>query len=150
MHRWQAAGGDTLFTRYINYPGSPFERSFGWQRLQSSPEVDFVPELLPYLNQGVTLDKRIYSPFTSEGVALFKQHEWDEFYFCGIANESCVLKGAVDAFEHNFTPWLISDASASHAGNEAHEAGLLVARRFIDPRQLISLTDIPDHLLLSE
>ncbi|MGN9767453.1 cysteine hydrolase [Micromonospora sp. SD12] len=146
VRRWQVAGGDTLFTRYLNYPGSPFERFFNWQRLQSSPDIDFVSELCSYADQGVVLDKRIYSPFTSEGLALFKRHGWEEFYFCGIATESCVLKGAVDAFEHDFTPWLIADASASHAGAEAHEAGLLVARRFIGPGQVIGLADIPDEL----
>jgi nicotinamidase-related amidase len=58
-----------------------------------------VPELLPYLDCGVVLDKTIYSPFTPEGVQLFEHRGWNEFYFCGIATESCVLKGAVDAFE---------------------------------------------------
>jgi nicotinamidase-related amidase len=150
VRRWQAAGGDTLFTRYLNYPGSPFERFFGWKRLQSSPDIDLVSELHPYVDKGAALDKRIYSPFTAEGVALFEQHEWKEFYFCGIATESCVLKGAVDAFERNYTPWLLADASASHAGIEAHEAGLLVARRFIGPRQVISKSDIPATLLESD
>ncbi|MFI7307536.1 cysteine hydrolase [Micromonospora aurantiaca] len=147
VHRWQAVGGDTLFTRYLNYPGSPFERFFGWQRLQSPPDTDFVPELHPYLSRGVMLDKKIYSPFTSEGVELFERRGWGEFYFCGIATESCVLKGAVDAFERGYAPWLVSDASASHAGTEAHEAGLLVARRFIGPGQVIRLADIPAALI---
>ncbi|MFY1634741.1 cysteine hydrolase [Solwaraspora sp. WMMB335] len=148
VRRWQEAGGDTLFTRYLNYPGSPFERFFDWQRLQSPPDIDLVSELHPHLNQGAMLDKRIYSPFTPEGIALFQERGWEEFYFCGIATESCVLKGAVDAFEHNFTPWLIADASASHAGAEAHNAGLLVARRFIGPRQVISRDQIPAKLVL--
>jgi nicotinamidase-related amidase len=142
VRRWQQAGGDTLFTRYLNYPGSPFERFFGWRRLQSAPETDIVPELLPYLDYGVMLDKTIYSPFTPEGEELFKRHGWTKVYFCGIATESCVLKGAVDAFERNLTPYLISDASASHAGPEAHAAGLLVARRFIGPGQVITMRDI--------
>ncbi|TDC42274.1 cysteine hydrolase [Micromonospora sp. KC213] len=147
VRRWQAAGGETLFTRYINYPGSPFERFFDWRRLQSSPDTDIVPELLPHLERGLLLDKKIYSPFTLEGEALFKQQGWNEFYFCGIATESCVLKGAVDAFERGYTPWLIADASASHAGTEAHNAGLLVARRFIGPKQVITKAEIPAGLL---
>ncbi|AXH92029.1 cysteine hydrolase [Micromonospora aurantiaca] len=149
VRRWQATGGDTLFTRYLNYPGSPFERFFGWQRLQSSPDIDLVHDLRPFVNQGFVLDKKIYSPFTPEGLTLFEERGWGEFYFCGIATESCVLKGAVDAFERGFTPWLVADASASHAGVEAHEAGLLVARRFIGPGQVIQLADIPRALLSS-
>lgn len=150
VRRWQQAGGDTLFTRYLNYPDSPFERFFGWQRLQSSPETDIVPELIPFTANGTTLNKRVYTPFTTEGMELFREKEWSEFYFCGIATESCVLKGAVDAFEQNVTPWLIADASASHAGIEAHEAGLLVARRFIGPGQVITQVQIPAGLLASE
>ncbi|MBQ1062148.1 cysteine hydrolase [Micromonospora sp. C41] len=147
VRRWQAAGGDTLFTRYLNYPGSPFERFFGWRRLQSSPDTDIVPELLPYAERGATLDKKIYSPFTPEGARLVERRGWKELYFCGIATESCVLKGAVDAFERGLTPWLIADASASHAGTAAHDAGLLVARRFIGPKQVITKADIPEDLL---
>ncbi|MGC5378546.1 cysteine hydrolase [Micromonospora sp. DT68] len=142
VQRWQAAGGDTLFTRYLNYPGSPFERFFGWKRLQTSPDIDIVPEVRPHVDRGVVLDKEIYSPFTADGIKLFQGMGWNEFYFCGIATESCVLKGAVDAFERGFTPWLISDASASHAGEEAHNAGLLVARRFIGPRQVVTQAEI--------
>jgi len=147
VRRWQAAGGETLFTRYFNYPGSPFERFFGWRRLQSSPETDIVSELGPYLNEAIVLDKYIYSPFSQESEDLFKERGWTEFYFCGIATESCVLKGAVDAFERGYTPWLLSDASASHAGSDAHEAGLLVASRFIGPGQVITCNDVPANLL---
>jgi nicotinamidase-related amidase len=37
--RWQAKGGDTLFTRYLNYPGSPFERLLDYTDLHSEPET---------------------------------------------------------------------------------------------------------------
>ncbi|MFI9528003.1 cysteine hydrolase [Micromonospora rosaria] len=148
VRRWQASGGDTLFTRYLNYPGSPFERFFGWKRLQNSPETDIVPELIPYAERAAQLDKTIYSPFTSEGEDLFDRQGWREFYFCGIATESCVLKGAVDAFERGLTPWLIADASASHAGEAAHSAGLLVARRFIGPSQVINRDEVSRRLAL--
>jgi len=149
VRRWQAAGNDTLFTRYLNYPGSPFERFFGWRKLQDAPETDIVPELTPYVERGIVLDKPIYSPFTVEGEKLFQQHGWTEPYFCGIATESCVLKGAVDAFERGFTPWLITDACASHAGSEAHAAGLLVASRFIGPGQVITQASIPSSLVVA-
>jgi nicotinamidase-related amidase len=58
--------------------------------------------------------------------------------FCGIATESCALKSAADAFEHGYAPWLLTDASASDAGPTVHDAGLLVARRLIGPRRLIT------------
>ncbi|MFJ1541694.1 cysteine hydrolase [Micromonospora chalcea] len=145
---WQRSGGDILFTRYINYPDSPFERFFGWRRMQSPPETEVVPELKPFLSYGTVIDKTIYSPFTDKGAKLVEERGWTDLYFCGIATESRVLKGAVDAFERNLTPWLIADASASHAGEEAHAAGLLVARRFIDPGQVITRAQIPPTLTI--
>jgi hypothetical protein len=44
-------------------------------------------------------------------------------------------------------PWVITDASASHAGEVVHEAGLLVARRFIGTGQLIEASEVTARLL---
>lgn len=146
--RWQAAGGDVVFTRYLNYPGSNFEKLFKWSKLMSSPEIDIVPELEPYLDKATALvDKTMYSLFNDEGVSLVREHGWTDIYVCGIATESCVLKTAVDAFELDLTPWLVEDASASHAGQHAHDAGVLVTSRFIGPGQIIRAADIPAVVL---
>ncbi len=136
---WLDGGGDVVFTRYLNHPGSPFERIIGWTRLQHPPETDIVDGLAQYVAKAVAvLDKPIYSTFTPEGRALFAAHGWNQVFVCGIATESCVLKTAVDAFEADLTPWVVSDAVASHAGEEAHNAGLLVLGRFIGKAQIIS------------
>ncbi|MBA2324826.1 MAG: isochorismatase family protein [Pseudonocardiales bacterium] len=60
----------------------------------------------------------------------------------GPTTESCVLKTACDAFERDLTPWIVTDACFSHAGQEAHDAGLLVASRFIGRRQLVTSDEI--------
>ncbi|MEV4376960.1 cysteine hydrolase [Streptosporangium sp. NPDC049644] len=146
VDRWQAAGGDVVFTRYFNYAGSNFERLFNWSKLMGSPETDIVPELISYANKATAVvDKTVYSFFNEEGEALVRDHGWTDIYICGIATESCVLKTAVDAFDcgDHLTPWLIEDASASHAGQAAHDAGILVTSRFIGPNQIIKTADIP-------
>ncbi|MFG1609508.1 isochorismatase family cysteine hydrolase [Actinoplanes sp. NPDC049265] len=143
VQRWQQESGAVVFTRYLNYPGSPFERLIHWQKLQESPETDIVPDLVPLAEKSITLDKRIYSLFSPEGIRLVREKGWSDLYICGIATESCVLKTAVDAFELNLTPWVLSDASASHAGQEAHDAGMLVIRRFIGEGQIIRVSDVP-------
>ncbi|MGH3917177.1 MAG: isochorismatase family cysteine hydrolase [Pseudonocardiaceae bacterium] len=147
VKRWSENGGDIVFTRYLNYPGSPFERLIHWSKLMHSPETDLVPEIQPYTDPpAIVFDKPAYSLFTESGAQLVEAHGWSDLYICGIATESCVLKTAVDAFEKNLTPWLLTDASASHAGSMAHEAGLLVAARFIGRDQLINSADISDIL----
>ncbi len=141
-HRWQAAGGATVFSRYINYPGSQFERLIGWSAVATSPEIDIVDQLQPAVSLAtLVVDKPGYTVFTPEGLAGIRAGGWTDLLICGIATESCVCKTAVDAFELGFTPWVLTDASASHAGQEAQDAGLLVIRRFIGAGQMISTRD---------
>ncbi|WP_182883261.1 isochorismatase family cysteine hydrolase [Microbispora sp. H10949] len=150
VRRWQGSGGDIVFTRYLNYSGSNFEKLFNWSKLMTSPEIDIVPELAPYAEKATAVvDKTTYTLFNKEGTALVREHGWTEIYVCGIATESCVLKTAADAFELDLTPWLIEDASASHAGQVAHDAGVLVTARFIGPNQIIKVGEIPASVLPS-
>jgi nicotinamidase-related amidase len=130
-------------------PGSQYERLFGWTSLQGPPETDIVPELAEQPERATAIvDKQIYSLFTPYGSELVRRHGWTDLYICGIATESCVLKTAADAFEQgDITPWIIQDASASHAGSAAHDAGITVAARFIGLNQIIRIADLPTHVL---
>jgi nicotinamidase-related amidase len=143
VSRWQDTGADVVFTRYLNYPDSPFERLIGWAEMQGSPQTDIVAELQPYAARATVLDKTIYSLFSDEGDALVRERGWTDLYICGAATESCVLKTAVDAFERDLTPWVIEDASASHSSQAAHDAGVFVTQRFIGEGQIIRAAQVP-------
>ncbi len=150
VHRWQARGGSTIFSRYLNYPGSPYERLIGWTRMHGAPETDLVTELQSYAAKATAVvEKTIYSLFNDQGTGVLARGGWTDLLICGIATESCVCKTAVDAFERNLTPWVLVDACASHAGTATHEAGLVVTSRFIGKRQLISTSDLPLRGLLA-
>lgn len=132
-----------MLTRFTNKPGSPFERLINWTRMRSSPEIDLVAELKVFAERAIAVvDKPIYSIFTPDGSALIEKHGWTDLVLCGIATESCVLKTACDAFERGLTPWIVTDACYSHAGQEAHAAGLLVARRFLGHSQLVTTEEL--------
>lgn len=149
VRQWQALHRDVIFTRYFNYPGSPFERLIGWTEMTDGPQTKIVPELLHYVNpQTPVIDKYIYTLFTPEGTKLVDERGWTDLYVCGIDTEICVLKTAVDAFEHNLTPWIIEDASASHSGPKAHAAGLFIAGRFIGMNQIIQTASLGSLLSL--
>ena len=149
VHRWQAAHHDVIFTRYLNYPGSPFERLIGWTKMTDGPQTELVPELTPYVGpQTPVIDKYIYTLFTPEGTRLVDERGWTDLYVCGIDTEICVLKTAVDAFEHDLTPWILEDASASHSGPKAHAAGLFIAGRFIGMNQIIQTASLGSLLSL--
>lgn len=144
VRRWQAAGGDTVFSRYFNFAGSPFERLVRWTAMRSGPATDIIPELQQYADRSTAVvDKTTYTALADTGRQLVAAHGWTDLYLCGIDTECCVLTTAVDAFEMGLTPWLIADASASTGGTESHEAGLLVARRSIGRRQVIDTADVP-------
>lgn len=146
LQAWKSTGEDLVFTRYLNFNDSPFERIMGWSKLKESPEIDIVDELQGAIEAATAVvDKRIYTLFTDEGAALAEKRGWREIYVCGIDTEVCVLKTAVDAFERNITPWVVADASASHSGQAAHEAGLLVAGKMIGRRQIVTIGDLLAH-----
>ncbi|UGY92955.1 isochorismatase family cysteine hydrolase [Streptomyces gobiensis] len=147
IDRWAAAGRPVVFTQYRNHPGSPFERLLHWTRLQQPPETDIAPTLAQRAAHArAVIDKPAYTCFTAQGSALFEKEGWSDLVFCGIATENCVLKSAVDAFERGYRPWIVTDASASHAGSAVHEAGVTVARRFIGADHLITSGDLPQML----
>lgn len=146
--RWRSAGNDVVFTRYINYPGSPYERLLGWTECMESPQIDIVDELRPHAEKATAvIDKNGYGMFAdTAAAALVAGHGWRDIYVCGIATENCVLATALGAFELNLTPWLIEDASASHRGNLFHDTGVSIAASFIGAGQIISVTGVPPHL----
>lgn len=144
---WTATGRPVIFTRYFNYPDSPYEKFFQWNRLQGPPETDIVPELTAHADDAhAVLDKTGYTLFTPEAIGLIHQAGWTDLVFCGVATESCVLKSAADAFEYGYAPWIVTDACASDAGPDVHEAGLTVARRLIGPGQLVTESQVMDKL----
>jgi nicotinamidase-related amidase len=137
VRRWP---GPVAFSRFFNRPESSYERLIGWTKFHGPPETDLVDELKPYAAN--VIDKHAYSFFGAEGQALAAAQGWKDVYVCGIDTDICVLKTAVDAFELGLTPHVITDASASHAGPRAQEAGLYLLGRFIGTGQLITANDI--------
>jgi nicotinamidase-related amidase len=137
-----------VFTRFHNLENSQYERLIGWRRLRSSPEIDISPELQQYAD--AVIDKEIYSAFTPAFDAMVAQRGWQYIVLCGVATDGCVLKTAVDAFERGLTPIVVTDACASHAGEDIHRAGLLLLERFIGKNQLMNtsalLSTIDAHL----
>ncbi|MEV0787645.1 isochorismatase family protein, partial [Streptomyces sp. NPDC050423] len=87
-----------------------------------------------------------YTLFTPEADELIRQAGWTDLVFCGIATESCVLKSAADAFERDYTPWIVTDACATDAGPDVHDAGLVVARRLIGSSQLVTTDHVVGQL----
>ncbi len=135
--RWLRLGGKLAFTRYRNYPGSEFERLMDWRALYGSPDTDLVEELAPYSRTAQVIDKRTYSSLTRELLQTIHRSRVTDLIVCGIDSDLCVLATVFEAFDYGLTPWVVTDASASTGGSQAHDAGLFVIARGIGDRQLI-------------
>ncbi|MEV6340957.1 isochorismatase family cysteine hydrolase [Nocardia vinacea] len=151
--RWARTGRPTVYTRYWNYPGSPWERLIGWKALYGPPETDIVDELAHLVTEpgAQLLDKKVYTALTPKGIDLLRALDVTDLIICGIATDACILKTALDAFEHGYTPWVIRDAVASnatrHRATEIHESALLHISRLVGEGQIIESSNV--HKLLS-
>jgi nicotinamidase-related amidase len=128
-----------VFTKFINMPGSPYERLIGWTKLRESPETDLCAEV--QIHASFVIEKHFYSAFTPELRDLTREHGWDIVCVCGFDTDSCVLKTAVDAFELGYTPYVLADACGTHSGVDLHDAALRMLRRFIGKGQVVESED---------
>ncbi len=135
-----------VFTRYHNYPDSPFERLLHWYKLRDAPDTDICAELQPFAARATVVEKLGYTALVPELEKLIVANDLTDVVICGLDTETCVLKTAVDAFEHGLTPWLIADACASNGGDRMHKTALRLARRFIGAKHIIDASDLEAHL----
>lgn len=155
VRRWQDVDGDVIFTRYYNYPGSPFERLIGWHGLHKSPDTELVSDLIPFTQhpRAHVIDKRVYTAFTDEGRQLLAEQGFTDLFICGIATDGCILKTTLDAFELGYTPWVLADAVASNATSappdEVHSAALLIIPRLVGAGQVIGSESALARLLVA-
>lgn len=145
LQRWQGAGGASILTQFVNHPESSYVRLIGWTALMpGSPEIDLVPEVAKHAPSATAVvEKTSYSALLPEVVDLIRRNGWRDIWIAGLDTESCVLATMLGVFEAGLTPWLVTDAVASHAGANVHAAGLLVIGRFVGGQQLVTSRDLP-------
>ncbi|MDQ1287615.1 MAG: hypothetical protein QG622_1180 [Actinomycetota bacterium] len=148
VRRWQAAGGVTVLTRFINRPDSAFVRLIGWTALMSDdPGIEFAPEIAPLAPTAtMVVLKNGYTALAPEVLRLLEREKRDNVWVAGLDTESCVLATCLHAFELGLTPWLLDDACASHAGQDIHDAGRLVISRLIGSGRITTTACTPIDL----
>lgn len=147
LRRWVGTGREVVLTKFINEKDSQWERLIHWTRLREAPETDLHPAIADVISgskHAHVFEKTTYSSVTYELEKVLKKMKPNRVLICGIATDGCVLKSAVDLFEHGQTPFVLSDLCASHAGNEVHSAGLLLLGRFIGKDQIGVASDVLD------
>lgn len=127
-----------IATRFRNKEGSQYTRIINWRRLIDNNEV----ELVKGISADIIVDKWIYTCVNDDFMSLLKQCNDGEMpkhvFICGADTDCCVLKTSVDLFEKGLMPIVLTEYCDSNAGPKSHEAGLLVMRRLIGNKCLVS------------
>ena len=127
--------GHVYATRFINAEGSPYRKLLDWHRFYA--DSDDVPLAFQPVDGVIVLDKNVYTCVTADFLKDLRDKGIDEVAICGIDTDACVSACAVDLFENGIRPVLLSDACASHAGAEYHDAALRILARLIGKRQIV-------------
>jgi nicotinamidase-related amidase len=125
-----------VFTRFINSEGSAYRRLLDWHECGDSPEIDLADEVSPFADPALTFSKPGYAGISDELAAYLRDHQIEEIAIAGIDTDMCVLKVAMDAFDHGIKPVVLADCCASTSGLQSHFAGLAVLARNIGANQL--------------
>lgn len=118
-----------LFTKFINEEGSPYRKFLNWSRLSTSEEQSIPNEIVKYASN--IIEKTVYTGVNDETLNFFHKHNIEEVHLLGIDTDCCVLKTAVDLFEHNIRPIVLEHYSASNGGEQSHQSALTVLSRLI-------------------
>ena len=121
-------------TRFINGLDSPHRSLLDWRRFgEGSRDTELAFCASP---KAEVIDKTTYTCVNPDFLDNLRNRSISEVHVCGIDTDVCVMKCAGDLFENGIRPVVLSKASASHAGDEHHQAALLILRRQIGARQI--------------
>lgn len=132
----QQAYSPILFTRFINVAESPYTRLLDWNGCSGQPETDLAADLSPYIQSQFVFSKPGLCGLPSELVDYLCKNQIQQVAVVGIDTDMCVLKIAMDLFDHGIEPLVFTDCCASTAGLQAHLAGLAVLSRNIGSQRL--------------
>ena len=119
-----------IITQFINKKNSPFHLILKWFRFAPTSK-DIELAFIPRKNNVLLLRKYKYSCVSNKLVKFLKEKKINEVHICGIDTDICVSKCAVDLFELNIKPVVLSNFCASHGGINYHNCGLSILRRYI-------------------
>jgi nicotinamidase-related amidase len=128
----------TIFTRFIpardpdELPGSWRRYYRRWADLtldRIDPGlVELVPQLARLIPPAITIDKRVYSPFSEPRLLrLLRQRHTESLVITGAETDICVLATVLDAVDRGYRVILAADALCS-SSDQTHDALMTLYR----------------------
>lgn len=121
-------------TRFFNPENSFFRKLIKWERF--SPGSDDIPLAFSARKDALIIDKPRYTCVSDNFISWLSERDISVVHVCGIDTDICVTKCAVDLFEHDIEPIVLSGLCASHAGEDAHQNALNTLKRYIGKSQV--------------
>jgi nicotinamidase-related amidase len=132
----QGSWDPLLFTRFVNVPGSPYQRLLDWHDCEGPPETDLADDVAPYAQRGRVFVKKGSTGLTAEMRDYLTERKFERMTVVGIDTDMCVMKIALDLFDLGIQPIVLADCCGSTLGAYAHLAGLAILSRNIGPEQI--------------
>ncbi len=140
LARAQYEFDEVIFTKFHNPESSPFRRILDYQKIDAGTEEAELA-ITPRAD-AVMIDRPYYTCVTAELLDYLKKRDATDVYICGIATEACVLKTALDLFEKDITPWIVTDLCASDEDVGYHELGLRLLGKLIGAQHLVTQQEL--------
>jgi nicotinamidase-related amidase len=126
-------------TRFINHPNSNWEKLLHWDEFMSPPAINLEISVAEHIASERIINKTEYSSFTPEIRSYAKDKGVTDVIIFGISTDSCVMATAFAVFDAGYTPWVITDCTASFASElNLHKNSLEIIGHFIGIQQLIN------------
>lgn len=125
-------------TQFMNYDDSIYEKVFAWQGLKDQKDRAIRKELLPFID--VVKEKSVYTCVSADFLQRICQLNNgsypEKLFIAGVDTDCCVLTIAIDLFEHNIRPVVLTAYCHSNGGEAFHQAGILCMKRLVGSRQV--------------
>lgn len=121
-----------IASKYVN-DDEYREKWSNFHEVKDKPDTDLLLNLESIAN--LVVEKSTYTAITDEVKLFLKEKNIKEVYLVGIATDCCVLKSALDLFDMDIRPIVLTSYCAA-SKVEYHNQGIDILKRLIGEEQV--------------
>lgn len=127
-----------IFTQFVNSEKNNFAKLMDWHEMSKPPQTDICDELVQFAAKEKVFVKNEYSAFRNKKFAKFlKDNKIEEIRIAGINTEQCVFATAIEAFDLEYRPVVLSELCRSSVNENWHKFAIETMKEMIGEKQVI-------------